>query len=239
MTAPRKAVIVAAGRSSRLYPLTLELPKSLLQVAGDTIIGRSVRLLREHGIEEVAIVAGYQREKIQAHFNGAGLVYLHNPFFFATNNLGSLWFARDWVGDDGFLYLHADIVYHPDLLRRMMAAPDGIGLLVEMGRPDEEAMKVRLESGRFIESKKAIPPAEASGEWVGIARFPSSPPVLKQLFHAAERVFEAGDCNAYDTAAFSLMAREGADFRIIPTGGLPWIEIDDQADLARARALFP
>lgn len=58
MSEIKKAVIVAAGLSTRLHPLTKDLPKGLLTVGGETILGRSVRLLRGAGIDEVLLVVG-------------------------------------------------------------------------------------------------------------------------------------------------------------------------------------
>jgi L-glutamine-phosphate cytidylyltransferase len=110
-------------------------------------------------------------------------------------------------------------------------------LLVDPDRIDEEAMKVRLDKGRFVESSKAIPLGDAAGEWTGIARFA---PRAARAFHAhAGALLSAGEHQAYDTAAFNRMAADGIDFKVHKTGGLPWIEIDTPRDLKEAHSLFP
>jgi len=229
-----KAVIVAAGLSSRLYPLTLGKPKCILEIGRETILGRSVRVLHENGIKDILVIVGYKKEMIQQVL-GANADYRFNPFFSATNNMASLWFAKEWVQDSPFIYMHGDIVFAPELLGLMLQENrEDAALLVEYGPVDEEAMKVRLNEDHFIESSKDISPPEAIGEWVGIATF-NQP---HKIFNHIEILLEQGQLQAYDTQAFTQMAREGDSFKIIATGGYPWVEIDTEPDLEKARRLF-
>src|SRR5687767_12166285 len=116
MTPVSQAVIVAAGESSRLRPLTNNLPKCLLEVGGETILSRSIRSLRTAGIDRIAIVVGFESRKIIDAASQKDVTFLLNPFYAVSNNLGSLWFAKDWVDGAGFVYLHADVVYDTQLL---------------------------------------------------------------------------------------------------------------------------
>ncbi len=234
----RKAVIVAAGRSTRLYPLTEKKPKGLLEVAGEGLLERSIRILKENGIEQIAIVVGYCREKIEQSLAGDGVEFILNPFYAETNNMGSLFFARAFVGEDPFIYLHSDILYDSSLLEEMVAlpGPGEINLLVDEGPTDDEAMKVRVEEGRFVESSKQIPIAEALGEWVGIATV--SQDALRPLFEEIALLLDDRQFEVYDTAAFNRLAAVGGNFAIVKTRGRAWIEIDFQEDLERARQLF-
>jgi choline kinase len=231
-----KAVIVAAGQSSRLYPLTLDLPKALLEIGGEPMLARSVRLLRGQGIEKIAVVVGFHHQKIETHL-GKDVTYLYNANFSTTNNLASLFCAKDWLGSDPFLYLHGDIVYHPELLALMSNTGKEIScsLLVAMGASDGEAMKIRVSLGRFVESSKDIPLAEAIGEWVGIAYFSRN--AATHLFETVSEMLEERRYDAYDTEAFTRMAREGTHFSLIPTADLPWMEVDFLEDLERAKEM--
>jgi len=238
-TSITRAVIVAAGRSLRLHPLTENTPKALLDVGGEAMLPRSVRLLRERGVREIAVVVGHQRGQIERALGDDGISYLYNPFYAETNNMGSLWFARAWVGGESFLYLHADLVYDPRLLERMLEVPeDGdAALLVDVGPTDEEAMKVRVSAdGCFESSSKEIPLDEALGEWTGIARF--SGRFSAALFDAIEALLAEREFMVYDTCAFTRLAAAGRRFCIVETGELPWIEVDFAKDLGRAREMF-
>ncbi len=234
----RKAVIVAAGLSSRLYPLTESSPKPLLKIGSETLLGRSLRLLRGLGVESTAIVVGYKADLIRAEF-GESVEYAANPFYRHCNNMGSLWMARQFVGADPFLYLHGDLIYDERMLESFAAAAavsdSMMDLLVDFGDTDEEAMKVRLDdSGRLSASSKMILRAEAAGEWTGIALIRDS----GRVFGAIERHLMLSGLEDYDTAAFTTLASEGNSIRCFPTGGMSWSEIDDFADLENARARF-
>jgi choline kinase len=235
---PSKAVIVAAGLSSRLYPLTQNVPKGLLEIAGESLLGRSVRLLRANGISQVAVVAGFQIDSMRAALKDADVI--PNPFFRQCNNMGSLFMAREYVKEDPFVYLHGDLIYTErmlsDFLGAAQAAEGDMHLLVDRDSIDEEAMKVRLGAdGTFIESSKAIPLDEAAGEWTGIAVVVN--PAL--VFGAIEHHLMNVDLNHYDTAAFNEMAKAGASIRCFDTSGEAWKEIDGTDDLAAARSMFP
>jgi choline kinase len=232
-----KALIVAAGLSSRLRPITDTLPKGLLPVAGKTLLGRSVDLLGSAGVEEIVVVVGYRKTQIQEHL-GARARYVHNPFYAQTNNMGSLWFGIQTMRNDPFLYLHSDIIFDPLLLQRMLdQAPEHeASLLVDFGPVDEEAMKVSVADGRFEQSSKAIPFEDAVGEWVGMASFSSE--AAGTLWRTTDDLLGEGEFQAYDTVAFNRTVKQGLDWGLVATEGLSWSEIDTPQDLENARAVF-
>jgi choline kinase len=232
-----KAIIVAAGMSSRLYPLTSELPKGLLRVGGQPILERSIGLLNASGVDDIIVVVGYCQEKIHAALRGRAR-FVSNPLYQRTNNMASLWLAMPAAQGDEFLYLHGDVVYHEALLARLASAPAGVGisLLVDFDSVDEEAMKVRVDDGRFVESSKAIPAEHAAGEWTGLARI--GPSAAEALYARITRFLQERRYQDYDTAAFNELAQDSVTFGLLPTAGLPWCEIDTHEDLERARRMF-
>jgi L-glutamine-phosphate cytidylyltransferase len=99
----KKAVIVAAGISSRLYPLTLETPKCLIEINSVALLKRSVLQLRKNGIDQIAVVVGFHRQKVMDAMKDIPRVYfIFNPFFKETNNLASLGLARSFIEKDSF-----------------------------------------------------------------------------------------------------------------------------------------
>jgi len=234
----RKAVIVAAGLSSRLYPLTANCPKSLLSLGGESLLARSVRLLRSNGIADVAVVVGYRAQMIRDAV-GNEVKCIPNPFYMHCNNMGSLWMAKDFVGADPFVYLHGDLIYGDTMLREFLRATvsstASIDLLTAFGPVDDEAMKVRVEpSGRLIESSKTIPVRDAQGEWTGIAAVHRPAIVFAQM----ERHLMLDGLSDYDTAAFTSLVLSGEEVRCLPSSGEPWKEIDTIADWESAQLEF-
>lgn len=232
----KKAVIVAAGLSSRLYPLTLEKPKPLLPVNGKPLLLRSIELLQRKGVTEIAVVTGYKREMITRVVAGKATT-IPNPFFPHCNNMGSLWFAKDFTGDDPFLYLHGDLIFHEKTLdialRSFSENNNDLELMTAWGPVDAEAMKVRCDQeGYLLESSKEIPVDQAGGEWIGLAAVGES----GKLFATIEEILFTEGLNYYDTQAFTRMAAEGYKVFCVGTG-LPWVEIDFLEDYERAEEL--
>lgn len=231
-----KAVIVAAGKGTRLQEVTGGKPKCLVEIEGRPLIHRVLDALEARGIKQVYVVVGHREDEIRAAV-GDRATFLLNPFYATTNNMASLWFAIPHMGDEPFLYFHADVAFQDGLLDPLLEAPEeGVALLVDPESIDEEAMKVRLDGDRFVESSKQIPLDQAAGEWTGIARF--SPQAAKHFYAHAGRLLLDGQFQVYDTEAFNRMAAEGVAFPICTTQGKPWLEIDTPDDLEDAHRKF-
>lgn len=234
----KKAVIVAAGLSSRLYPLTLDQPKGLLPIHDEAILSRSISMLKKHGIAEIAIVVGYKKEKIMNTL-GADLSYIFNPFYQHCNNMGSLWFAKQFINDEPFVYLHGDIVYDEQILELSLEEfydrDEVMHLVTDFSHVDEEAMKVRIDANsRLIESNKDIPLDESAGEWTGIAYIRDAAAVFRYI----EDVLSEEGLDFYDTHAFTKMAQNNYAIYCSSTRDLPWIEIDFLSDYEKAKDMF-
>jgi choline kinase len=234
----KKAVIVAAGLSSRLYPRTLKEPKGLLQINGVGLLQRSIKILKNNGITEIALVVGFEKEQIMQQL-GNSVTYITNPFFKNCNNMGSLWFAKDFVSNDPFVYLHGDIIYSEKLfqnsLNNFLKNGNDIELVTDYSYSDKESMKVRCVKDKFlIESNKEIDLKKSDGEWIGIAFVKSS----KKLFAKIEEILFNEGLNFYDTHAFTQLAQKNCRIFCSPTDGEPWVEIDFEDDYQRAKKLF-
>lgn len=227
------ALIVAAGRSSRLYPLTRNLPKTLLRVGPERILDRSIRILKKCGVTQVFIVTGFKSEKIESTVKNKAICLL-NPFYESCNNLGSLWMARHELKGKPFIYLHSDIIYDSKILEKMVKSNASFGsLMTRFGTVDEEAMKVSEKNGILVHSSKALPIKKSVGEWIGIAKF--SAKGSKAVFDQAEQDLKEGNLNAYDTLSFTRLAEMGKKMSLVSTENYYCIEIDTPQDLASAR----
>ena len=232
------AVIVAAGRATRLHPLTEQTPKCLLSVADESLIERSLRLLRGVGIQRIAVIVGFEGGQVVARV-GDRCVCIVNPFYALCNNLGSLWFARSFVAGAPFVYLHGDVIFEPEILARSLEGAqnraDDILLVTDFGPVDEEAMKVRVsQDGRLEEIGKHLALEEASGEWIGLTFVRAT----ERLFDTVEGRLLAGGHHEYDAAAFLRLAQEGARVYCSSTFGRSWQEIDFVEDYDEAKRCF-
>lgn len=110
------AIIMAAGMSTRLAPLSIEKPKALLNVKGEVLIERQICQLREAGIEEIVVVVGYLKEQFEYLRERYQVKLIENPYFETRNNHSTLYAAREYLknsyicsGDNYFV----ENVFHP------------------------------------------------------------------------------------------------------------------------------
>ncbi len=236
-----KAVILAAGRGTRLRPLTADLPKCLLQVGGRPLLASLLEILTSLGVAEICLVTGYLQEQIRAFVETATssvpMTFVENPRYAETNNLHSLWVARDQVEGSPFVVLYADILFHPAILQGCLQGPGEIRLAVSR-EIYEETMKVVDDGGQVLAVSKAIPSREATGTFLGIARFSEKGGRL--LFAELEELVRQGSSPLYFTAALERLIAKGFPVHCSVTSGLPWIDIDGPTELTQAqREIIP
>jgi choline kinase len=238
-----RGLVLAAGAGRRLHPETADIPKALIPVAGDdSILDLTLANFASTGIAEAAIVVGYRAEAIRERKvdlesrHGVRLHLIDNDKAEIWNNAYSLWCARDWFAE-GTVLANGDTL-HPASVERTLLDNRGPGLLLaidtEKSLADEE-MKVRLnDQGHLTRITKLVDPTTVQGEYIGVALIEAS--IADVLSDALQRTFEA-DPDLYYEDAFQLMADEGAAIATAPIGTVDWVEIDNHADLARAREI--
>jgi L-glutamine-phosphate cytidylyltransferase len=235
-----RAIILAAGRGSRLNSHLGDGPKALLRVGGVTLVERQVRTLQEAGLREIVVVVGCEADRVRQHC-GAGITYVENPEYASTNSLYSLWLARALLFE-GFVVLNCDVLFHPQLLTDLLTARHEAALLLAYRQPGdppfgEEEMKVKVRGGRVMDMSKGMDPADADGENVGIARFDArvAPLLVRQMVE----LVAAGNRREWAPRAFAAFAAEEPLYAV-GTRGYPWTEIDFPEDYDRAvREILP
>ena len=235
-----RAIILAAGRGSRLNGNLHHGPKALLRVGRASLIQRQVRALRDAGVGDIAAVIGCDADAVRQHC-GPGLIYVENTEFATTNSLYSLWMARTLL-PDGCVVLNCDVLFHPQLLHDLLTARHDAALMLAYRQPGDppfgnEEMKVKVRGGRVVDMSKAMDPAESDGENVGMLRFDAdAAPVLVEKLEA---IVAAGERRDWAPRAFAAFAAERPLYAI-GTRGYPWTEIDFPEDYQRAlRDILP
>ena len=116
-------VLLAAGTGSRLRPLTDDVPKCLVEVNGQPILKHLLDAFRSQGIIKVIIATGYLEHRIREYcsVNASDLEieYVFNADYQTTNNIYSLWLARQVI-DDAFILVESDLVFDPEMLGEMV-----------------------------------------------------------------------------------------------------------------------
>jgi L-glutamine-phosphate cytidylyltransferase len=228
-----RAIILAAGKGSRLEPVSCESVKCLVELGGMTLIQRQFRYLRACGITQIAVVVGFQADRIR-RICGPEVEYVENPIFAETNSLYSLWLARHLFAN-GFVVMNSDVFFHPQLLRDLLTAEYEDAMLIswrDQTKYGDEEMKVKVRGGYLLDISKTMNPDEADGENVGIVKFGATGAGV--LAKELEKLIADGAKKSWAPRAF-LEFSKTRPLHAVSTRGFPWIEIDFPDDLRRAQ----
>ena len=236
-------LVLAAGAGRRLRPYTDTLPKALVPVDGETtILDIGLRNLAAVGLTNVVVVVGYAAGEVESRRaaleerHGVALTLVHNAKAEEWNNAYSLWLARAHFAE-GVLMVNGDTV-HPVSVEETLLSHRGPSVLLavdtEKALADEE-MKVTLRAdGGLARITKLMDPAAAYGEYIGATLI--EPGASGPLADALEATWRR-DPDLYYEDGFQELSDRGGDVRVTPIGAVDWVEVDNHADLARAREI--
>lgn len=247
-----KALILAAGRGSRLGKLTDKTPKSMLHVDHRPILHHAVDRFRAAGITDIAVVRGYQGDKLSC----PGVRWIDNLVWQDSNVLWSIFAAKEEISGE-IIICYSDIIFEDQVLKAALKSHCAIQPVVDItwrdvyiGRdqhPVSEADKVKFRHNGSIAKigKSNISGDDADGEFIGMLYLNSSG--ARRLSDAFTRAmaqydgkpFQAAAIfrNAYLTDLLQHMIDKGEDIcPSIVQGG--WREVDTAQDLERAKAWF-
>ena len=234
-----RAILISAGKGTRLYPLTKDMPKCLMTVGnGKTVIEQQLLTLRRVGITDVVVILGYMAEKVENVVNkykdDLSIRVVYNPFYDVSNNLISLWMAKYFMDVD-FISINGDNIFHPDVIRKLLKTKGKIVMTIDRKEKyDIDDMKVVIKDNRVYRVGKDIPLIEANGESVGIIKyFKSGRSVIANKLEAMVRKPE-NHGKFYLQALQEIMNEEkGIEFCEIEEK--EWAEIDFHMDLEFVR----
>jgi choline kinase len=232
---PVRAIILAAGRGSRLGALTVDSPKCLLEFGGKPLLEWQLDALSEAGIAEIVVIVGFNARLVETMLEGRPNVRtLHNPFYEVADNLASLWMARELFEGD-VLVLNGDTLVSADIVRRLLSEGRGTINVTIDRKPDYDTddMKVWLEGDRVQAIGKQL--TQANAESIGMLLFRGEG---TRLFRQtmAEMMYEPDTLKRWFLSVIDHLARQG-DVHAVDIQGAPWSEVDFAADLITAEAL--
>lgn len=120
-----QAIILAAGKGTRLGKYTQENTKCMLEVNGTRLIDYNLKNLASVGVKKVILVVGYKKENVINYLGnekfGIEIIYINNPIFNTTNNIYSLYLAREYLKKDDTLLLESDLIFDVSILEGLIA----------------------------------------------------------------------------------------------------------------------
>jgi choline kinase len=190
-----KAIILAAGRGTRLGDYAKGMPKAMLDFAGKPLLATQLKVLRAAGVNDITVVTGFASKKIA--FDGVN--YVHNPDFATTNMVESLIVARDEL-KAGALVCYGDIIYEPRVLKAVMKAKADAVVAVDYDYLDywkarlgdeweNDTESLRVVNGKITELGGSNPSAkERQCRYVGLLKFSANgAKLLLETYYAEKR----------------------------------------------------
>lgn len=174
-----KALILAAGRGSRMRDMTDEAPKCLVRLKGKPLLEWQITALEAAGINDIGIVTGYRQELLSNY----GLQEFHNPRWAETNMVSSLECAQEWLANEPCIVSYSDIFYEPAAVRLLMEStatmavtydPNWLSLwTARFGDPLLDAETFRINENEVLVEIGGKPKAvkEVQGQYMGLLKF--------------------------------------------------------------------
>ncbi|MBP87346.1 MAG: nucleotidyl transferase [Planctomycetaceae bacterium] len=234
------ALLLAAGRGSRLWPLTDDAPKCLTEVSGTTILERLVCCMRSRGFKRLVVVVGYLdhriRKALRTSVDGLTIEFIHSPRYRTTNNIYSLWLARNAI-QEPFVLIESDLVFDTALLDEMLE-PDRIA--VSRTLPWMNGTTVSLDPRHEVTRFHIGGPALDEVTYKTVNMYSFSPPSWRRVASRLDQYISAGRVGEYYEKVFAELVAEGSlSFQAAFFDNECWYEIDTLEDLHEAERLFP
>jgi L-glutamine-phosphate cytidylyltransferase len=234
------ALLLAAGTGSRLLPMTKSAPKCLTMVNGKSILKRQVSILDQQGFKRLVVVTGHLEDRIRNYLGnkvgGMNIEYVFSPPYKTTNNIYSLWMARDVI-QEPFMLLESDLIFEKSLLDAMLYPNK---MAVAKMRPWMNGTCVTINPDRQVKAFLAGN-ADSAGKtrYKTVNIYSISSSSWCSIVQRLDEYISDGKCQAYYEAVFGEMIADGSlALDAVSFDGKPWYEIDTLKDLDVAMKLF-
>jgi choline kinase len=235
------ALLLAAGTGSRLFPLTKNSPKCLTLVNGKSILERLVNNLKSQGFKRLVIVTGHENKCIMDYLGEKSgdirIEYVYSPLYKTTNNIYSLWMARNII-NESFVLFESDLIFNSTLLDDMVY-PDRMA--VALMQPWLNGTTVSVDRTKKVTRfQKGTTDSYSDIRYKTVNIYSFSLLSWQAIVKRLNQYIAAGSVNCYYETVFAeMIEKKSLAFESVSFDHKPWYEIDTIKDLAKAETLFP
>ncbi len=229
----RKAIVLAAGRGTRMGELTEETPKPMLRVGDAPMLEHIVRRLQSVGIEEILLVVGYRRDLLQAHFrNFPGISFVAQEVVDGTASAVKL--GRTFIGDEPFLLTFGDIITPAENYAGIGTELENSGAATVLGvkwaaDPWRGAAVYASPDGRVTRIIEKPPPGTSTTNWNSAGLYSMRPRIFREI----ETIPRSSRGEYEITAAIEQLIAKRQLVRMFEMQGA-WLDVGRPEDLAAA-----
>lgn len=235
-----KAIILAAGQSKRLWPITHNKPKCLLTFGKKTIIDLQMKTLTDNNINDVIVVVGFQAEKLMRHLKkqhpNVRFTFIMNKKYADTYPAYGLWLARKYLTNT-IIYLNADVLFDPRIVKKIVQEDIASITAIQRVPWDEEEVNVILGKDlQVLEIGKYVAEHLSCGEFIGVTKIGTS--FNKELVKVLRGFIQKKEYKKFAADALNLTIQHGQKMYAIDVTNFPAIEIDTPEDFINAKKLW-
>lgn len=250
-----KLIILAGGLSSRLYPITKNTPKCILDINGKSIIQRQLDSFSYFNINEMIVVTGHCGQAIKEKH--PDFKYIHDNNY-KTPGIVRGFFCAEKEMDNGFIFSYSDIIYGTDTVKKLLETEGDIVIATDIqwkkkyeGRTKHPLNEAELltanEYGNVTKiGKNIVGVNEVYGEFIGLAKFtPSGVKIIKKVYHNLIKQYNKEEpfqnAPEFQRAYLTDFIQELVDRNIkVKSADIsyPWSEIDTDEDLEKSREIW-
>ncbi len=234
MTRIDKAVLLAAGRGSRMRELTVDLPKPMIEVRGKPVLQHMVEGLRDAGVRYFLVVVGYRADAVRTFFGDGSrfeidIKYATQVVQDGTGRVVDL--ARDFVGGSPFVLSYGDILVAPEHYQHLVDLADDVEAIISVKRGEDVSkggavfLNERME---LVDLREKAEPGEASSPWYNAGLYAFRPSIFE--FTAKLQPSLRGEYELTD--AVRDLAHSGKRVKALEIAG-EWADVRDPEILAR------
>jgi HAD superfamily hydrolase (TIGR01450 family) len=236
-----KAVILAAGKGARLNSITQKKPKCLINIGGESILERQINAYSNAGIKDIIIVGGYKIKMIKdccKKFSNLNINIIENIDYESTNNMYSLYLAKDKLEGYNFILSNGDVVCDQIIFRHAVENNGKSLVFYDSSNFDEEELKLKIKDKQAfsIEPKGPTTPDLCNGSTVGVFTFNKE--ASRYLFeNINETIIEKNKKNEWFEYSVNIIFKQ-AKFLPFDIKDYNWVEIDNIDDVIKADKMF-
>lgn len=244
-----QAVILAAGMGRRLGKLTSSNTKCMIRVNGTTLIERMLGQLEQlsPALKRIVLVTGYEGEKLRNYVSSLGvsipIEYVNNSLYASTNNIYSLFLARDYLLKDDTLLFESDLIFEDAVVETLFRAPyPNLALVAKFESwmdgsvvtlDEENNIKQFIPGNKFSYEKK-----EKYFKTVNIYKFSKEFSCSHYVPFLSAYCAALGNNEYYEQVLRVITLLDKPEIKALPLGKEAWYEIDDIQDLDIATSMF-
>ena len=242
-----QAIILAAGKGSRLGSYTKENTKCMLEINGERLIDTSLKKLAAVGVNKLILVVGYKKDNLIDYLgsekHGIAITYVDNPIYDTTNNIYSLYLASEYLKNDDTLLLESDLIYDLSILEGLLADKRPSLAVVDKYQSWMDGTVVKLDKNNRITNfvpKSFFDFSEVDRYYKTVNIYKFSKEFSQNTYVPFLEAYSKalGNNEYYEQVLRVVLELENQELEAYPLNGEHWYEIDDVQDKDNAEVIF-